>query len=300
MRLSDDAARDHPPVVPQDAPARPALVAGIALETDCLTAWRSRDAPYAGDVLVVLSLRGGFDGLQAIVPTRPEYHSGAPTSVSRTSALSSSTHVRAAPGDGVAQAVLGRRQTFGAVHAVGHGQPEPLALRGDGGDGARGSRHLACGPAGSTACSGCAARERVPGRADGQQHGGARRSSGRTPELAMWSVDSFGLAPPGTTTRAARWDTALRGLHDERAGPARGPPSTALGALGDGRRPAGRRIHARDTAPSTPTPSSGTRCSDVARLIKADVGLQVAAVDYGDWDMHVDMGTSTTAGCSTS
>ena len=29
---------------------------------------------------------------------------------------------------------------------------------------------------------------------------------------------------------------------------------------------------------------------DVARLIKSDVGLQVAAVDYGDWDMHVDLG----------
>ncbi len=25
--------------------------------------------------------------------------------------------------------------------------------------------------------------------------------------------------------------------------------------------------------------------------MKADVGLQVAAVDYGDWDMHTDMGT---------
>ncbi|MDH5279352.1 MAG: DUF1501 domain-containing protein, partial [Actinomycetota bacterium] len=27
------------------------------------------------------------------------------------------------------------------------------------------------------------------------------------------------------------------------------------------------------------------------RLVKADVGLQVAAVDYGDWDMHADMGS---------
>jgi uncharacterized protein (DUF1501 family) len=30
---------------------------------------------------------------------------------------------------------------------------------------------------------------------------------------------------------------------------------------------------------------------DVARLIKADVGLQVACVDFGEWDMHSGMGT---------
>ena len=29
---------------------------------------------------------------------------------------------------------------------------------------------------------------------------------------------------------------------------------------------------------------------DVARVIKADIGLQVAAVDFGDWDMHIDLG----------
>ena len=32
---------------------------------------------------------------------------------------------------------------------------------------------------------------------------------------------------------------------------------------------------------------------DVARLIKADVGLQVAAVDYGDWDMHDGLADNT-------
>jgi uncharacterized protein (DUF1501 family) len=47
------------------------------------------------------------------------------------------------------------------------------------------------------------------------------------------------------------------------------------------------------------TPANGARypdtelghaLSDIARLIKANVGLQVAAVDYGDWDMHAGMG----------
>jgi uncharacterized protein (DUF1501 family) len=30
---------------------------------------------------------------------------------------------------------------------------------------------------------------------------------------------------------------------------------------------------------------------DVARLIKAQVGLQIVCLDYDDWDMHADLGT---------
>ncbi|MGZ8660435.1 MAG: DUF1501 domain-containing protein, partial [Actinomycetota bacterium] len=43
------------------------LVAGMASEGLC-TRLAFADTPYDGDVLVVLSLRGGFDSLQAIVP----------------------------------------------------------------------------------------------------------------------------------------------------------------------------------------------------------------------------------------
>ena len=39
-----------------------------------------------------------------------------------------------------------------------------------------------------------------------------------------------------------------------------------------------------------PSGGLGDALADIARLIKADVGLQVAAIDYGDWDMHVDLG----------
>ena len=44
------------------------LVAGMASE-GMFTRMAFADTPYDGDVLVVLSLRGGFDSLQAIVPT---------------------------------------------------------------------------------------------------------------------------------------------------------------------------------------------------------------------------------------
>ena len=49
------------------------LVAGVASQT-MFTRLAFAAAPYAGDVLVVLSLRGGFDGLNAIVPAAdPDY-----------------------------------------------------------------------------------------------------------------------------------------------------------------------------------------------------------------------------------
>lgn len=36
----------------------------------------------------------------------------------------------------------------------------------------------------------------------------------------------------------------------------------------------------------------GDALHDVARLVKANVGLRVATVDFGNWDMHADLGRS--------
>ena len=38
---------------------------------------------------------------------------------------------------------------------------------------------------------------------------------------------------------------------------------------------------------------------DVARMIKNGVGLQVACIDYGNWDMHTDLGPVRPAGDTT-
>ena len=40
-----------------------------------------------------------------------------------------------------------------------------------------------------------------------------------------------------------------------------------------------------------PDGDAGTRMRELARLIKADVGLRVACVDIGGWDMHTNLGT---------
>ena len=58
--------------------------------------------PYTGDVLVVLSLRGGFDGLNTIVPTGdPRYAEVRPIDRDPAErAAAAGLDVRDAPGDG--------------------------------------------------------------------------------------------------------------------------------------------------------------------------------------------------------
>jgi uncharacterized protein (DUF1501 family) len=54
-----------------------------------------------------------------------------------------------------------------------------------------------------------------------------------------------------------------------------------------------REVMDRDLSPKEPYPqtSLGRRLAQVARLIKADVGLEVAEVDLGGWDTHAQQGS---------
>ena len=110
----------------------------------------------------------------------------------------------------------------GVVHAVGHGATRPARTS------ARWRRWSGRLPASlrtgwldrvlGAGRSGIA----VPGDPDGLDAAPPRRCSGPAPELAMWIDRRLrALAAPGTD-RAARWDTALRGLHDGRARRGRG------------------------------------------------------------------------------
>ncbi len=67
------------------------------------------------------------------------------------------------------------------------------------------------------------------------------------------------------------------------------PAAAALGAL-DTTAALQESGYSPENGAAYPDSDLGHALSDVARLIKANVGLQVAAVDYGDWDMHAGMG----------
>ena len=129
----------------------------------------------------------------------------------------------------------------------------------------------------------------LPGRAGRQQHAGARVH--RTRPGARDVVG--GLVRPGR--RVGRGAARPVGRTPCASSTSALPPSLSA--------PAQVALEALDTTADLqeagyvpangavyPNTDLGKALRDVARLIKADVGLQVACVDYGDWDMHAGMG----------
>lgn len=243
--------------------------------------------PYAGDTLVVLSLRGGFDGLNTVVPTGdPRYLQVRPTIGIPQNAL---LPLDAMFGLHPAMAPLmpwWNSGDFGAVQAVGMSNPTRSHFEA--------MEELERAAPGTSTRTGWL--DRTLGLRDATtpfqavQIGSGMAAPGfrgPAPELVMWSVDDFELSGAWDAAERQRWTDALTGLHVN-APPTVGSPAAAtLAALAGA-----AQLQDADYTPSASYPDTdlGNALRDVARVVKADMGLQVAAVDYGDWDMHTDMG----------
>ena len=108
----------------------------------------------------------------------------------------------------------------------------------------------------------------------------------------MDSLDGFRLSG-ASSTPADRllWDTALRSLHSSSPTALKQPTYTTLDAIQTVAGWAWPRTTCPATARSTTrTASSRGSLRDVARMIKDEVGVQVVCIDYGNWDMHTDLG----------
>jgi uncharacterized protein (DUF1501 family) len=242
------------------------------------------DPGYTGDTLVLLSLRGGFDGLSAIVPAAdPDYYKLRPTiGVPQKQLLGGDgffgLHPALAPLLPYWQA-----GTFGAVHAAG--QPTPNRS------------HFAAMEELERAAPGTSIRtgwlDRVlggfgsPAGFSGVSVGSARPArvlAGDAPHLGLTSVDGFKLdgdvsGRPLATTMAAMYQGAPDALA--------ATTGQMLGALGTA-----RQLQTAGYTPAATYPATdlGAALKDVARLVKANVGLRTATLDCGDWDMHEDLG----------
>jgi uncharacterized protein (DUF1501 family) len=269
------------------------IVAGVASQ-GTFTRLAFAGAPYDGDVLVIVSLRGGMDGLNAIVPVAdPDYAAWRPN-VGIPANHPGLYQLDATFGMHPAMAPLQpfwEDGTFGVVHAVGMAQPNRSHFQA--------MEDMERAAPGTSLRTGWIERVlglRDPGTAfQGVQMGSNLAASAflgnDAQELAMWSVDSFGLDAAWDDEERGRWDAALRGLHTDAPDVLAGPATTTLDAL---QTTASLQAsgYAPDHGAAYPEGGLGDALQDVARLIKADVGLQVAAVDYGDWDMHSDMGSA--------
>lgn len=294
--LTDACAHAHP----GPALSRRRLLQGLGLVGVAAAApTLSSRAAYAaggswdGPVLLVLSLRGGFDGLSAVAPVGdPDYVRARPTiAVPAASALPTGDrmfglHPALAP-----LLPLWQAGTMAAVHAVG----TP--------DGSR--SHFTAMDELERAAPGTSIRtgwlDRVLGIAgtgsafEAVQLGSgtpARLLAGPVPALAARSLAGFNLL--GADRVGTRMADTLRALHTDSPLPCAAPALLALRALDET-----ARVVAADPGPqggaTYPTGSPlGAALADAAVLLRADVGLQTLTVDVGAWDLHADLGARGT------
>jgi uncharacterized protein (DUF1501 family) len=244
------------------------------------------DPAYAGDVLVLLSLRGGFDGLSAVVPAGdPAYYTARPTiAVPKAQLIGAGSFFGLNP----ALAPLLPLWTSGklaAVQAVGQPAPnrshfsamEELERAAPGTSVRTGWLNRMLGSLGAddpfaAVAMGTARPARVFG--------------GPAPNLSLTAVDDLLLTSdqpdrPIAATMAKLYDGAPPALAQTAA------QLTGALARGAALRTAGYTPANGAVYPKT---ELGAALRDVARLIKSDVGLMSATVDQGDWDMHENLG----------
>ena len=134
-----------------------------------------------------------------------------------------------------------------------------------------------------------AATGTTPFRAVALQPNLPRSLAGRAPAVAMGSIGDFGVrggrAGAAMADRLAR-DYAAAG--DAALRTTGGEAFEALRALRD----ANPARFAPAPGADYPAAPIGQRLRQIAQLIKADVGLEIAATDCGGWDTHAGQGAS--------
>lgn len=248
------------------------------------------DGPWTGDVIVVLSLRGGFDGLSAIVPAAdPAYAAARPTIGVPTGQLLQldamfGLHPAMAP-----LLPLFQSGGFAAVHAVGQADPtrshfdamEEMERAAPGSGLRTGWIDRMVGVTGSaTPFTACHVGDGSPSTSFNGPH----------PELSVGDAESFGIAGAGNAKERARMRAVLGALHSTGPAAVLKPARTTLGVIGT-LAGLGKATPLPAGGPQYPANSGlGRALRDVAHLIKAGVGVRVAAVDFGGWDMHENLG----------
>jgi uncharacterized protein (DUF1501 family) len=248
------------------------------------------------DVLVCVFLRGGVDGLNAVVPFGDDdYHASRPL-------LSIPSPRRRAGGaidlDGffglhpalAPLAELYKDGVLGFVHATGspdrtHSHFDAMDFMERGTPGSKSvpsgwiARHLAT----------LDTANQSPFRAVGVGPLLPFSLRGPTPVTALQSVSTFGLrGQPSQQADLPRFQARLAamcegdGWLDQRSRQTLAAVATLAAAQPGSYRPAhGARYPASDF---------GAALRQVAQLIKADLGLEVACVDLADWDFHAEQG----------
>ena len=279
---------------------RAAAVGGVVAATSASGSTRyAFGATPTTDTLVVVSLRGGFDGLSALAPIGdPDYAILRPST-----AISAYTASQLDPMFGLHPAMsplLPYWQSGRLAGIVDVGQQAPTRSHFDA------MAEMERAAPGSSLRTGWLDRAVGLRPSDGaltatQVGSTAAPQSfiGPNQEMTLGSIADFTLSGAWDATETARWDAALRAMNSGAPATVSAPVSGALDALStiDTLRASGYQ-----PGPGYPTNTSGTptllaeALADTAQLIKAGVGLRVATIDVGHWDMHEGAGVNSTTG----
>ena len=244
-------------------------------------------AGYTGDVLVVLSMRGGQDSLSVVPPVGDANYA----TLRPTIGIPSSLALPLGGVFGLHPALAAIKPLYdGGKLAVVHALSQPNPTRSH----FEAQAELEKAAPGSSLTTGWL--DRVLGvRGGGTSFQAVQMGSsmlpdslmGPAPSLAMTGVDDFELSVwSGYQTPFVN---ALSALYSGVAAPVAEQVTATLGALSTtaAMKTTGYTPANGATYPSSPL---GDALQDTARLIKVGAGLQVATIDYGNWDMHVNLG----------
>jgi uncharacterized protein (DUF1501 family) len=247
-------------------------------------------APYKGKVLVVLFQRGAADGLSMVPPTAdPRYFEHRPNlAVAKDKALALDDTFGLHPALAPLKALYDAK-TLSVVHAVGSTQPtrshfDAQDFMEAGTPGTRGgndgwmNRVVGAQPIeGSTAFRAVALQANLP-----------RALWGPAPAVAFGALADFRIRGGGVPKAANGFEAMYASAVDEAL---RVSATEAFDAMQSVTTQKLMELKPQNGAeyPSSPL---GRRLQDIARLVRGDVGLQLAATDCGGWDTHVAQGAA--------
>ena len=244
------------------------------------------------DTLIVLSLRGGFDGLSAVAPIGDRHYAG----LRGTLALNANTAIKLDETFALHPALSPLKRywdngTFGVALDVGQVHPTRShfhAIKEM--EKAAPDTSLRTGwidrLASLAPSSGPFTVTQIGNRQAPQSF------NGPNPEMTIATLDRFVLTRASKPADLGPLSAAIRGVQSGASSLVAGPTDAALGALsrlGEIRAATGSPYNPPADYPrnSDGTPTDfAMALADTARLIKAGAGLRVATIDFGDWDMH--------------
>jgi uncharacterized protein (DUF1501 family) len=243
------------------------------------------------DTLVVVSLRGGFDGLSALAPIGDPAYAG----------LRPSTAVSAYAASQLDQ-MFGLHPAMSAL--LPYWQSGRLAGIVDVGQQAPTRSHFDAMAEMERAAPGSSLRTGWLDRAVGLRPSTGPLTAtqigdtaapqsfiGPNPEMTLGSIADFALSGAWDATETARWNTALRAMNAGAPATVSAPVGSALDALAtiDMLRSSGYQA-----GTGYPTNTSGNPTLLAQAL--ADTAQLIKAIDVGHWDMHEGAGVNTTTG----